>query len=430
VEASISGFLELLPEQELVQQQWMAIVRRQFELHGFGPLQTRSVERVEDLVNQGDTEKEIYGLHRLAAPAGDKEAKLALHYDLTVPFARYVKEHQNDLVFPFRRYQVQPAWRGERPQLGRYREFIQADADIIGRDELEVFHDADMILMLGETLAKLDCPAVRLLVNNRKLLEGFYRGLGIENTVEALRIVDKLPKIKEAGVREQLAKAGMTSAQVDGCVAISRVESADPEELRAHVAALGVSHPLLSTGLDELCLVLDRCKTRLPGSVVAALHIARGFDYYTGTVVEGVLRDHPTLGSVCSGGRYDNLASTKTALPGMGVSIGITRLVSFMIHLGLLKTPRKSPAQVFVLVHAADQRPLSLEVADKLRHRGIATLVSHSARAYGKQMQQAQRMGIDYVWFPAQPGQAHVVKDITKGEQFEVDIETWKPATP
>ncbi len=427
VEASISGFLELLPEQELVQQHLITAVRRQFELHGFAPLQTRSVERVEDLLNQGDTDKEIYGLHRLAEPEAPGATKLALHYDLTVPFARYVREHQHQLVFPFRRYQVQPAWRGERPQLGRYREFIQADADIIGRDELAVEHDADMVSMLGQTLASLPIPPVRLMINNRKLLEGFYLGLGIRAVTETLRIVDKLPKIGEGGVHEALSKMGLSTSQIERCLAVAQLESHEASHLREQIQKLGVEHELLTQGLDEVCLVLDRALADLPGQVVAALHIARGFDYYTGTVVEGVLRDHPGLGSICSGGRYDNLASTKRPLPGMGVSIGITRLMSFLLHLNLLQPRRKTPALVFVILHSEEQRGLSVDVARSLRQRGIGCLLSAGARAYGKQMQQAQRMGIDYVWFPAQGDKPHAVKDLATGEQLDADLLSWQP---
>lgn len=427
VEASISGFLELLPEQELVQQHLIAAVRRQFELYGFAPLQTRSVERVEDLLNQGDTDKEIYGLHRLAEPEAQGATKLALHYDLTVPFARYVREHQHQLVFPFRRYQVQPAWRGERPQLGRYREFIQADADVIGRDELPVEHDAEMVSMLGQTLAGLPVPPVRLMINNRKLLEGFYLGLGITKVTETLRIVDKLPKLGEGGVHEALSKTGLSASQVERCLAVSQLESHESGHLREQIQSLGVQHELLTQGLDEVCIVLDRSAADLPGQVVAALHIARGFDYYTGTVVEGVLRDHPNLGSICSGGRYDNLASTKRALPGMGVSIGITRLMSFLLHLNLLLPRRKTPAQVFVILHSEEQRGLSIDVARSLRQRGIGCLLSSAARAYGKQIQQAERLGIDYVWFPAQGDKPHTVKDLATGEQSEAALQSWQP---
>src|SRR5688572_16861204 len=205
---ALSGFPEWLPEQELVQQHVIAIVRREFELHGYTPLQLRSVERVDDLLNQGETDKEIYGLHRLAAKDGAEgastEGKLGLHYDLTVPFARYVGEHRGELSFPFRRYQIQPAWRGERPQLGRYRDFIQADADVIVSGELDLRFDAEMGRLLRTTLDRLPIPKVKLLVNNRKLLEGFYRGLGITDVQSTLRVIDKLGKIGPAKVKDIL----------------------------------------------------------------------------------------------------------------------------------------------------------------------------------------------------------------------------------
>lgn len=424
----LSGFPEWLPEAELVQQDMIARVRRRFELHGYGPLQTRSVERVEDLLNQGETDKEIYALQRLAAEANPDEAKLALHYDLTVPFARYVSENRGKLVFPFRRYQIQPAWRGERPQLGRYREFIQADADIIGQDELDLRYESELIGLLLETLADLPIPEVKLMINNRKVLEGFYKGLGIENVVGALRIVDKRDKIGEEGVARSLSEAGLDNRQVEGCLAVARVEVSEPEGLEI-VRALSVEHPLLEEGLSELETVLRTSSRNLRnGSLVAALFIARGFDYYTGTVVEGVLADHPDLGSVCSGGRYDDLASGGgKKLPGMGVSIGISRLMGFCLNLGLLQQPRKTPAIVYVLVHSEESRHDSDCIAAALRARGFPCLVADKAAAYGKQIKRANQLGIPYAWFPATTDSTHEVKDLSRGEQLKAELETWEP---
>lgn len=428
----LTGFPEWLPEEELVQQHVIATVRRQFELHGFTPLHTRSIERVESLLQQGETDKEIYGVSRLNAPKDDDGAgspKLGLHYDLTVPFARYTLEKRNQLLFPFRRYQIQPAWRGERPQFGRFREFLQADADVIGNGSLPVRTDAEIVGLLRTTLDALPVPPVRLLINNRKLLEGFYRGLGIEDITGTLRVVDKLLKIKDKGVTEMLTAKGIATSSIEKILALSKLEITASDEI-AKVTALGVSHPLLTEGLEELRLVLDHTRGSR-GDVIGAMHIARGFDYYTGTVVEGVLADHPELSSVCSGGRYDNLAGAGSSvkLPGMGVSIGITRLLAYCFHLNLLKQKRRSPADVLVIVHGEEARAEAHAVASTLRKRDIACLVSDSAAAYGKQIKVALQLGIPYVWFPprAEDPTKHEVKDLRSEQQATVDPLTWAP---
>ena len=425
----LSGFPEWLPEQELVQQSLIEIVRRQYELHGFTPVSTRSVELLDDLISKGgDTDKEIYVLQRLAPDAADT-ARLGLHYDLTVPFARFVVEHQGQLVFPFRRYQIQPAWRGERPQLGRYREFIQADVDVIGKDSLDIRYDAELLAILRDTLEAMPIPAVELLVNNRKLLEGFYRGLGIAEIAGTLRLVDKLPKIGPRGVRDLLVASGLAEDQAEACLALARIECKDGAEL-TRVYDLGVKHPLLDQGLDELATVLARCPSAGRTSVVAALHIARGFDYYTGTVVEGVFKEHPALGAVCSGGRYDNLASKGSGrLPGVGVSIGITRIMGYCEHLGLLQATRRTPAEVLVVVHNEGDRPRSDDAAARLRARGIPCLVADAAQAYGKQIRAAERLGVPYVLFPATGAGRDEIRDIQSGKQEVVDLDAWRPET-
>jgi histidyl-tRNA synthetase len=416
----LKGFPEWLPERELVQQHLIALLRHQFELNGFTPLQLRSVERVDDLLEQGETDKEIYGLRRLAADAeDDKEAKLGLHYDLTVPFARYVQEHRGQLTFPFRRYQIQPAWRGERPQRGRYREFLQADIDIIGSGKLEVRHDGQMIRLLQDVMRALPIPRVRLLVNNRKVLEGFYRGLGVEHIHETLRAVDKLDKIGSEGVARELRIAGLDDQQSKRCLELAGLEATTSAELD-RIRDLGVTHDLLAEGLTELGIVLDACAS--DGGVVAAMRIARGFDYYTGTVVEGVFAEGDAP-SVCSGGRYDNLASgSGQPLPGMGVSIGLTRIMGLLED--HLTQDRKTPAHVVVIVHEDERRAESEAVAAALRARDIPCLVSDVTSAYGKQMKKASQLGVPYVWFP---GDTHEVKCIVTGEQASASLDDWRP---
>ncbi|MGH3681862.1 MAG: ATP phosphoribosyltransferase regulatory subunit, partial [Natronosporangium sp.] len=285
----MSGFPEWLPEQRMIEQQIVDRLRRTFELHGFAPVETRAVEPLDQLLRKGETSKEVYVLRRLQADATDAgDAGLGLHFDLTVPFARYVLENAGRLQFPFRRYQIQKAWRGERPQEGRYREFLQADIDVVDRDTLPFHHDVELPLVVGDALAGLPLPPVRMHVNNRKLSQGFYRGLGLPDPAEVIRAVDRLDKLGPAGVGEQLTALGASAGQVKACLALAEISTPDLSFLDA-VAALGVTDPLLDEGLAELAAVVEAAAEHAPGLLVADLKIARGLDYYTGTVYETVL---------------------------------------------------------------------------------------------------------------------------------------------
>lgn len=427
----LSGFPEWLPADELVQQELIATIRREFSLHGYVPLHTRAVEPLSALLSKGgDTDKEIYVLKRLSDPP-EKPSELGLHFDLTVPFARYVAANRGRLTFPFRRYQIQPAWRGERPQLGRYREFLQADIDIIGSERLDVRYDGEIVRLLAHTMGSLPVPRTKLMINNRKVLEGLYRGLGIEDITGTLRVVDKLDKIGPEKVAELLVEAGRTAAVAERCLAIADVSSSVGGELVAGVRALGIEHELLDTGLDELSAVLDQCADITSADVVADLRIARGLDYYTGTVMEGVFVGHE-LSTVCSGGRYDNLAGGgKARLPGVGASIGVTRIMGYCLNLGLFdELPgygRASTADVMVAVHTEALRSDSEAVARELRARGIGAVVCHTAKGYGKQIGWADKAGIPFVWMPARDGGPHEVKDIRTGDQVVADPGSWTP---
>lgn len=427
--APLSGFPEWLPEQQLVLDEVLRRVRQSFELHGFAPLHLRSVEPLDTLLSKGaDTDKEIYVLRRLHADEGDT-ADLGLHFDLTVPFARYVAQHQGALTFPYRRYQIQPAWRGERPQEGRYREFLQADVDIVGRDTLPVAHDVEMAGILAETLMALPIPPVTVMANNRKLIEGFYRGLGVEDVAGTLRVVDKLPKVGVDGVKKLLAHLpdGVVARILDLCT----IATPDTSFV-ARVRALGVSHPLLDQGMDELAQVLDGNAHLPPGRLVAALHIARGLDYYTGTVYEGVMEGFEHVGAVCSGGRYDDLvdqAGGGAKFPGVGVSIGITRILGVLLPKGALTTDRSSPTCVLVALNSEEHRPAAHTLARQLRARGIAAEVASAPQKYGKQIRYAERKGIPYVWLhDAQGDGRHEVRDLRTSTQADADPQTWEPA--
>ncbi len=421
----LTGFPEWSPEERLVEQQVLDQVRRKFELFGFTPIETRAVEPLDVLLKKGASDKEIYVLRRLHAEPGE-DSDLGLHFDLTVPFARYVSQNRGSLAFPFKRYQIQKVWRGERPQQGRYREFYQADIDVIGDGELPVHFDAEMALLMHELTSSLPIPRIQLRINNRKVLEGFYRALGIEAIGDVLRSVDKLDKIGEDGVKRALTtENGLSESQADACLAIARIRGPGLEAIN-QVRALGMQHPLLEQGLSELEFVMSTLAELPEGAAIADLHIARGLDYYTGTVYEGVLIDHPQLGSVCGGGRYDNLASDdKQKLPGVGMTLGITRILGFLFGKGALKASRGSPTAVLVALPSDEQRAQSYALARTLRARGIPSEVFYAPHKFGKQIRYAERRGIPYVLFPGEAGPE--LRDIRSGEQKVVDLASWLP---
>jgi histidyl-tRNA synthetase len=422
----ISGFPEWLPPQRMIEQRFIDRIRNTFELYGFAPLETRAVEPLDQLLRKGETSKEVYLLRRLQADADDRsDDTLGLHFDLTVPFARYVLENAGKLQFPFRRYQIQKVWRGERPQEGRYREFTQADIDVVDRDTLPFHYEAELPLAAADALRSLPIPPVRIQVNNRKVCEGFYRGLGVPDPIAALRAIDKVDKIGPARVADLLVEtAGATESQAKACLALAEISAPNASFAEA-VRGLGVTDPLLDEGLEELVAVMDAASAHDPGALVADLKIARGLDYYTGTVYEVELTGYERFGKVGAGGRYDNLAASGTErYPGVGISIGVTRILGLLFGAGALSVSRQVPTAVLVALPAEESRPAGDRIARALRQRGIATEVSPTAAKYGKQIRYAERRGIPYVWFPGDPDE---VKDIRSGEQVVADASTWQP---
>lgn len=439
--ASLSGFPEWLPRERLVELHVLDTLRKTFELHGFSSIETRAVETVGQLLRKGEIDKEVYGLSRLQDDEGeasrstttDKADKadpnaLALHFDLTVPFARYVVENAGYLAFPFRRYQIQKVWRGERPQEGRAREFTQADIDVVGDGELPFRYDVEIALVIAEALSALPIPDFRLRINNRKLAEGFYRGIGLTDTAGVLRSIDKLEKIGEGKVAELLkSELGASDEQAALALKLATIRTEDTSFVD-QVRALGVTDDLLEEGLSELQQVIEAAVQRAPGKVVADLSIARGLDYYTGTVVETVLVGHEQLGSICSGGRYDALASKgNRKFPGVGLSIGVTRLVSRILSQELATATRAVPTAVLVALNNDDSWSAAQDVAAQLRGRGIATEVAAKAEKFGKQIKFADRRGIPFVWFTDDDGK-HQVKDIRSGAQVDADPASWSPS--
>ncbi|MEU8080864.1 histidine--tRNA ligase [Catellatospora citrea] len=424
----LSGFPEWLPAQRIIEQRFLDHIRRTFELYGFASLETRAVEPLDQLLRKGETSKEVYVLRRLQAEGEDtSDASLGLHFDLTVPFARFVLENAGKLHFPFRRYQIQKAWRGERPQVGRYREFVQADIDIVDRDTLPAHYEAELPLVIGDALAGLPIPRPTVMVNNRKVLQGFYQGLDLVDPEAVMRVVDKLDKIGPAGVTAELAPLGVTESQAKLVLALAEISSPDASFVD-DVHKLGVSDPLLDEGLAELAAVVEAAGAHSPGLCRAELKIARGLDYYTGTVYETQLAGLERYGSVCSGGRYDNLASSgNDRFPGVGLSIGVSRLLGVLFGENALSASRSVPTAVLIAVSAEEDRRACDRIAAQLRARGIATEVSPSAAKFGKQIKFADRRGIPYVWFPGAEGAADTVKDIRSGEQVEAAAGNWTP---
>lgn len=433
----LSGFPEWLPDGRVVEQHVLDTLRRTFELHGFAGIETRAVEPLDQLLRKGETSKEVYVLRRLQEEAGEGEqaraAQLGLHFDLTVPFARYVLENAGHLAFPFRRYQIQKVWRGERPQDGRFREFVQADIDVVGAGDLPYHYEVELPLVMAEALGALrgiGLPPVRILVNNRRVAEGFYRGLGLTDVEAVLRSIDKLDKVGPDAVAGLLvAEAGATPEQARACLDLAAISGGDAgvvDRVRELAAREGVVSDLMEQGLAELRQLVEAAAVRAPGVVVADLKIARGLDYYTGSVYETVLVGHEQLGSICSGGRYDTLASDgNQAYPGVGLSIGVSRLVSRLLSAGLVRATRGVPSAVLVAVTSEETRPQSDAVAAALRARGVPVEVAPSAAKFGKQIKHADRRGIPFVWFPGEDGDQ--VKDIRSGEQVDADAGTWAP---
>lgn len=430
---SLSGFPEWLPEEQIIENYFVESFRKVFELHGYGEIETRAVEPIEHLLSKGETSKEVYLLRRLHEDPDRREADtLGLHFDLTVPFARYVVENAGKLQFPFKRHQIQKVWRGERPQDGRFREFLQADIDVVGEGELPFHYEAEMPIIIATAFAQLQgvgMPPIRISVNNRKVSQGFYRAIGLQDVEGTLRTIDRLDKVGAEKVRELLMlDNGATKNQADAALSLASISGSDAS-FADEVRRLGVSDSLLDEGLDELTQLVQLAHKRAPGIVYADLKIARGLDYYTGSVYETTLIGHDSLGSICSGGRYDSLATDgEKTYPGVGISVGVTRLVSRLLGERLVQASRSTPTAVLVAVWDESTRSNSEDLAATLRSRGIATDVAPTAAKLGRQIRFADRRGIPFVWFPSRDADVpDEVKDIRSGEQSTADANEWAP---
>jgi len=430
---TMPGVLELLPLDQIAFQRMLDIIRRNFERFGFLPVETPVIEFSDVLLTKsgGETERQVYFVQSTGSLAKEGTPELALRFDLTVPLARYVAEHEHDLSFPFRRYQMQRVYRGERAQRGRFREFYQCDIDVIGKDSLTTRYDAELPAVIYSTFRELDIGAFTIQLNNRKLMRGYFESLGIaesEQQMLVLREVDKLDKRGVDYVRDTLTgEAFGLSAEVAAKILdFVQVRTTSLDDAFASLDALGSGPEALEQGRAELKEVLGLIRDfGVPETHFALnLSIARGLDYYTGTVYETTLNDHPQIGSICSGGRYENLASqyTRSRLPGVGISIGLTRLFWQLRDAGLLGNAR-STVDVLVTQMDAAQLPTYLAIANELRSAGIATEVVLESGKLAKQFKYADRAGIRFAVVVGEDELAKgvvTVKDLRRGDQFEV----------
>ena len=423
---TLSGFMELLPQKQQQMERFFQVLRETYSLYGFTPLDTPVIESAEVLLAKGggETEKQIYRFEK-----GDSD--LALRFDLTVPLAKYVALNYGQLTFPFRRFQIGKVYRGERAQRGRFREFYQADIDIIGDGQLDILNEAEIPAVIYRTFSTLGLKRFQIRVNNRKILNGFYAMLGLtEKAGDIMRTVDKLDKIGPEKVKTLLLdeEIGLTAEQADEILAFIAIRGTNAEILDKLSAYKGRAE-LFDLGYEELQAVVS-CLAAfgVPEENFAVdLTIARGLDYYTGTVYETTMLDYPEIGSICSGGRYDNLAEyyTDKKLPGVGISIGATRLFYVLEEQGLLNPSQPTaPADVLV-IPMSDDFVKAVEVATALRDNGIRTQLYTEKKKFKAKIGYADKLGIPYVVFLGEDEIANGVitlKDMTSGEQKTLPV--------
>ncbi|MES2999743.1 MAG: histidine--tRNA ligase [Pseudomonadota bacterium] len=425
----ISGFPEFSPAEQIVFNRVMDVIRRSYERVGAVPIETSAVERIETLTAKGGNEKEIYALRRLAGEDGDDAKLMALRFDLTVPLARYAVQHMGTLTFPFRRYQMQPVWRGERPQAGRYRQFYQCDIDVIGDGTLSLINDAEMPVVIHRIFAELRIGPFMIAVNNRKILSGFLSSIGLESEADvgtAMKVVDSMEKVGTQQTRGQLRELGISEDNIDKLVEFFSLALKTDELL--DVLRERVANATMQEGLDELETVVKYMRMMgLPEQNFRVdLSIARGLDYYTGTVYETRLTNHPGLGSICSGGRYEKLLRSLGAdrdLPGVGISIGLTRLLPRLFEAGVMAVGPATVAPVLVTTMDPDQLEKYLKFGAVLRSAGINTEIYTEPKKLTAQMKYANRKGFSVVVIAGEEEFATdtvIVRRLVDGDQIQV----------
>ena len=392
---TLAGFMELLPNEQILFNQIKETIEKTYKKFGFLPIDTPVVELAEILLAKagGETEKQIYRFQK-----GDTD--LALRFDLTVPLAKYVAKNYGNLSFPFRRYQIGKVYRGERAQKGRYREFYQCDIDIIGDGELGLINDAEIPSIIYTIFKDLGFKDFTIRINNRRILNGIFESINQkENSEEILRIIDKIEKIGKNSVIEEFEKIGLNEEQIQKIIDFIEIQGTSDEKIEK-LEGLGIQNEIFNQGIRELKTVIEN--VRLFGvpeeNFNVDLTIARGLDYYTGTVYETFLNDYRELGSVCSGGRYENLAEyyTNKNLPGVGVSIGLTRLFSKLNELNIIKADKKSVAEILIIPMLEDLKE-PIKLATKLRNAGINTEIYLNEKKIKAKFKYADKLEIPYV---------------------------------
>jgi histidyl-tRNA synthetase len=419
----LPGFMELLPADQIVFNDMLDTIRKTYEKYGFVPIDTPMIEKSEVLLAKsgGETEKQVYRFNK-----GDND--LSLRFDLTVPLARYVSQHFGDLTFPFRRYHIGKVFRGEKPQKGRFREFYQCDIDIIGNETLSVINDAEILSVIYSTFKALGFDDFTIRINNRKILNGFFESLKVTDKAEVLRAIDKLEKIGESAVVSELKAIGLSSEDADSVLKFVNIKGSCHEVIDS-LRKLKAENETFVEGINELESVINYIDSfKVPAkNYMVDLTIARGLDYYTGTIYETILNQYPSIGSVCSGGRYDNLAQnyTNKKLPGVGISIGLTRLFYQLRDAGVLCQTKKATPSKILVIPMQETMPQALEIATKLRDADIAAEIYFNEGKMGKKFSYADKLGIPYVLVV---GEDEIktgkfkLKNMETGEQTELDM--------
>ena len=422
---TLSGFMELLPEDQILFNKIFNTIKDVYEKFGFLPLDTPTIEYSEILLAKagGETEKQIYRFNK-----GDND--LSLRFDLTVPLARYVSQHYAYLNFPFKRYQMSKVFRGERPQKGRFREFYQCDIDVVGNESLSLIYDAEIPAVIYEIFKRLEFGPFIIRINNRKVLNGFFQYLNLkDNATEILRIIDKIDKIGTENVEKELLNIISDTDKVSVIIKFISINGTNSEVINS-LRKLNIDNETFTQGVDELEYVINNIKIYgvLEDYYKIDLTIARGLDYYTGTVYETNLKDYPKLGSVCSGGRYDNLTEyyTKQHLPGIGISIGLTRLFSQLIEENIIQSTKKSLIDILIIPMDNDCLDYSINLASKLRNDNAKVDICYEGKNIKNKMKYANKIGVEYVIIIGQDeimNKKYVLKNMITGEQYNVKYE-------
>lgn len=421
---TLPGFMELLPNEQILFDQMKQKIEDSYKTFGFLPIDTPIIESSEVLLAKagGETEKQIYRFTK-----GDND--LSLRFDLTVPLAKYVAKNYGNLNFPFRRYQIGKVYRGEKAQKGRYREFYQCDIDIIGDGELDIINDAEIPSVIYSTFRKLGFENFTVKINNRKILNGLYESIGQkENSVEIMRIIDKIEKIGEDAVKEEISKLGVSDNDIEKIINFIKIDGTSDEKIEK-LENLQIDNETYLMGVNELKEVINNI--RLFGvpekNFTVDLTIARGLDYYTGTVYETFLNEYRELGSVCSGGRYENLAENYTdrKLPGVGISIGLTRLFYKLNELNLIKADKKSISNILI-IPMTEKKEVPFKLATDLRQLGVNTEIYLSDKKIKAKMKYADKLEIPYVVVIGDEEletKKIKLKNMTTGEEIELDFD-------